>query len=113
MHPKPATMNPQSAIAQSIQSEAQAFAIAYAENWDTPDASSLEHYTTVASKAGRYYAPGCVLATQSERSILEVSFASRTSYLPPSNLPTRHPKRPRPLSQKKCANALPLGSAAT
>jgi hypothetical protein len=64
MHPKSATMNPQSAIAQSIQSEAQAFAIAYVENWDTPDASSLEHYTTVASKAGRYYAPGCVLAIQ-------------------------------------------------
>ena len=77
-----ATMHHQSAIAQSIQSEAQAFAIAYAGNWDTPDASSLEHYTTVASKAGRYYAPGYVLATSSEKSILEVSVASRTSCVP-------------------------------
>ena len=78
-------MHHQSAIAQSIQSEAQAFAMAYAETWDTPDAWSLEHYTTVATKAGRYYAPGCLLRTSSEKSILEVSFVTRTSRFPPSS----------------------------
>jgi hypothetical protein len=110
-----ATMHHQSALAQSIQSEAQAFAIAYAENWDTPDASSLEHYTTVATKAGRYYAPGCVITTSSEKTILEVSFATRTSqsHPPPSDILIRHPKRPRPSSPKKCAKALPPDSAAT
>jgi len=70
-------------MSQSLQNEAESFARTYAQYWDTPDAASLEHYTTVASSAGRCYTPGCVILTNGEKSPFEVSFASRLSRLPP------------------------------
>jgi len=64
-------------MSRNIQNEAESFAKTYGQSWDTPDASSLKHHTTVANKAGRCYTPGCMILTNGEKSYFEVSLASR------------------------------------
>ncbi|KAM0720413.1 hypothetical protein Q7P37_004549 [Cladosporium fusiforme] len=54
-----------------IQVEAEAFAKTYGQYWDTPDASTLDGHSNVATNAGRCYTPACTILTNGEKSTLE------------------------------------------